>query len=89
MTQAPTAADKAPQAAGSLDKMLSLTELCVVEGVSRWTIRRRIRAGTYPAGLLLESGREGWPENWIRERREKKVRHMVSAETAPNQAAAP
>ena len=88
MTQAPTVADKTPEATGSLDKILSLSELCIVEGVSRWTIRRGIRAGTFPAGLELDNGREGWPESWIKARRESKARRTLGAETSPEPKAA-
>lgn len=72
----------------SLDPILSLTQVCKGEGVSRWTIQRRIREGKFPAGLELENGRPGWPLSWIRARRESKARRTLGAETTPDQPAA-
>ncbi len=74
MTKAFIPADKAPEAAGSLDKMLSLSEVCAIEGVSRWTIRRRVRDGKFPPGYELENGGVGWPQSVIRARRETRAR---------------
>ena len=75
-----TAGDYSPEeATGALDRMLSLAEVCAVEGVSRWTVRRCIRNGTFPAGLDLENGREGWPESWMKERRKNKLRRTSGA----------
>lgn len=88
MTEASISADKAPEAADSLDPILSLTQLCKQEGVSRWTIQRRIRDGTFPAGLELENGRPGWPLSWIKARRKSKPRRTLGAETAPEAGAA-
>ena len=66
-----------------IDRMLSLTQVCEAEGVSRWTIQRLIRAGKFPAGIELANGRPGWPESWIKARRESKARRTLGAETAP------
>ena len=66
-----------------IDRMLSLTEVCEAEGISRWTIQRLIRAGKFPAGIELDNGRPGWPESWIKARRESKPRRTLSVETAP------
>ena len=83
MTETPTAVGTPPKADDLLDPILSLTQVCEEEGVSRWTIQRRIRAGTFPAGLELENGRPGWPLSWIRARRKKKLHRTLGAETAP------
>jgi len=79
----PATADTPSEIDDLLDRILSLTELCEAEGVSRWTIQRRIRAGTYPAGLELENGRPGWPESWIKARRKSKPRRTLGGEVAP------
>ena len=71
-----------------VDRMLSLSEVCAAEGVSRWTIQRLIRAGKFPPGYELENGRPGWSESWIKARREKKPRRTLGAETAPTPEAA-
>ena len=83
MTETTTAAGNAPEAVGSLDRMLSLSEVCKAEGVSRWTIQRGIRTGKFPAGIELDNGRPGWPESWIKERRKSKARRTLGAEMAP------
>ena len=71
-----------------VDRMLSLTQVCEAEGVSRWTIQRRIRDGKFPPGYELENGGVGWPESLIEARRESKPRRTLGAETAPEPAAA-
>ena len=84
MTESPTTPDTAPEKANDLlDRMLSLSEVCKIEGVSRWTIRRAIKAGTFPPGISLINGREGWPLSVLKARREKKARRTSGAETAP------
>ena len=83
MAKLPATAGAPPEVDDSLDPVLSLTQTCVYEGVSRWTIQRGIRAGTFPAGLELENGRPGWPLSWLKARREKKLRRTLGAETAP------
>ena len=67
----------------SLDRMLSFTEVCQFEGVSRWTARKAILAGKLPPGLDLLNGRKGWPLSWMKARREKKARRASGAEAAP------
>ena len=84
MTDSPATAGTPPDDVdASLDPILSLTQTCDYEGVSRWTIQRGIKAGTFPAGLELENGRPGWPKSWLKARREKKLRRTLGAETAP------
>ena len=72
----------------SLDPILSFSETCRFEGVSRWTIRRAIKVGTFPPGLELINGREGWPLSWLQARRERKARRTSGAETVPETGAA-
>ena len=72
----------------SLDRMLSFSEVCQFEGVSRWTLRRSIKAGTFPAGLELINGREGWPLTLMKARRESKPRRASGAELVPEPEAA-
>ena len=84
MTELPTTADTTPEEVDDgLDRMLSLTEVCDYEGVSRWTVQRRIRAGAFPAGLEQENGRPGWPFSWLKARRKEKLRRTLGAEAAP------
>ncbi len=88
MTEPTTTAGTTPEEVDdTLDRMLSLTEVCEAEGVSRWTIQRRIRAGKFPAGFELENGRPGWRESWIKARRKNKPRRTLGAEIAPETAA--
>ena len=88
MEQAPTSADTPPEEVDdSLDRMLSFSEMCQFEGVSRWTARKAIKAGTLTPGIELINGREGWPLSWMKARREKKARRASGAETAPDQPA--
>ena len=89
MEQASSAPDTAPAKANdSLDRMLSLSEVCKIEGVSRWTIRRRVKDGKFPPGYELENGGIGWRESVIRARRESRPRRTYGAETAPEPEAA-
>ncbi len=84
MAETPTSASAPPEKVDdSLDRMLSFSEVCQFEGVSRWTVRKRIKAGTFPAGLELMNGREGWPLSWLQARRERKARRASGAEAAP------
>ncbi len=84
----PATSTTAKKVDASLDPILSLTQTCDYEGVSRWTIQRRIRTGKFPAGIELDNGRPGWPESWIEERRKSKPRRTLGAETAPAPATA-
>ncbi len=88
MVETSTSAGTLPEEVDdSLDRMLSFSEVCQFEGVSRWTLRRSIKAGTFPAGLELINGREGWPLSWLKARRERKARLASGAESAPETAA--
>ncbi len=89
MGKTPTSAGTPPEEVDdSLDRMLSLSEVSQFEGVSRWTIRKSIKAGTFPAGLDLINGREGWPLSWLQARRERKARRTSGAEPTPEAGAA-
>ena len=89
MTEAPATAGNPPEEVDdSLDSMLSLSEVCEIEGVSRWTIRRRVKAGLFPPGYELENGGVGWPQSVIRARREKRARRTYGTENPTEPAAA-
>ena len=84
MTESPTAGDSpAEDVDAPLDRMLSLSEVCAAEGVTRWTIRRRVKDGKFPPGYELENGGIGWPESVIRARRESLPRRTYGAELPP------
>ena len=84
MAQTPTSAGASPEEGDhSLDRMLSFSEMCQFEGVSRWTARKAIKAGTLEPGIELLNGREGWPLSWMKARRERKARRTSGAEAAP------
>ncbi len=84
MTESPTAGNSpAEDVDASLDRMLSLSEVCDAEGVTRWTIRRRVKDGKFPPGYELENGGVGWRESVIRARRESKARRTLGTEIAP------
>ncbi len=48
-------------------RMLRFPEVIERTGLSRSTIWRRIRAGTFPAPKSLGENSCGWPEPWITE----------------------
>ncbi len=84
MAETPTPAGTPPEEVeDSLDRMLSFSEMCAFEGVSRWTARKAILAGKLPPGLSLLNGRRGWPLSWMKARREKKARCASGTEAAP------
>ncbi len=89
MAETPTSTGAPPEEVDeSLDRMLSFSEMCQFEGVSRWTARKAILAGKLPPGLDLLNGRKGWPLSWMKARREKKARHASGAEAVPEAGAA-
>ena len=84
MKQVTPATNTPPEeATDPLDRMLSLSEVCAAEHCSRWTIRRRVKAGKFPPGYELENGGVGWPESIIRARRKNRARRTYGAETSP------
>lgn len=42
------------------DPIMVMTEITAASRLSRWTIIRKIKAGTFPAPLRLSEGRIGW-----------------------------
>lgn len=84
MTESPATAGALPEEVDDpLDPMLSLSEVCEIEGCSRWTIRRRVKAGEFPAGYELVNGGVGWRRSVIIARRENLRRRTYGAEAAP------
>ena len=64
-------------------RMLRFADVIECTGLSRTTIWRRIRAGTFPAPLSLGENSCGWPENLIQEWIESRpVVHYANQETA-------
>ena len=48
-------------------RMLRMPEVMARAGLSRTTIWRRVRAGTFPAPISLGENSVGWPEHMITE----------------------
>ncbi len=64
-------------------RMLRFADVIECTGLSRTTIWRRIRAGTFPAPLSLGENSCGWPENLIQEWIESRpVVHYAKQEAA-------
>lgn len=49
----------------SPDAMLRFTDVIARTGLSRTTLWRRIRAGTFPAPIQLGENSVGWPEHIV------------------------
>ena len=49
----------------SCDRMLRFPDVLALTGLSRTTIWRRVKAGTFPAPLSLGENSCGWPENQV------------------------
>ena len=64
-----------------LDQMLRPTEVMVRTGLSRTTIWRRVRAGTFPAPLELGVNSIGWPAAAITAWLESRGRRTYGAGT--------
>ena len=64
-------------------RMLRFADVIECTGLSRTTIWRRVRAGTFPAPLSLGENSCGWPENLIQEWIESRpVVHYANQEAA-------
>ena len=63
--------------------MLRPPEVMKRTGLSRTTLWRRVRAGTFPAPYQLGANSIGWPESEIATWLESRPRHTYGAETAP------
>ncbi len=50
---------------GHLDKMLRAPGVMALTGLSRTTLWRRVRAGTFPAPVELGANSIGWPASEI------------------------
>lgn len=84
MTESPATAGTPPKEIDdSLDPMLSLSDVCAIEGCSRWTIRRRVKAGKFPPGYELVNGGVGWRRSVISAHRENLARRTYGDEGAP------
>lgn len=69
-------------------KMLRAPEVMARTGLSRVTIWRRVRAGSFPAPIQLGENSIGWPESEITTWLESRPRRTYGAEVeAPNPAA--
>lgn len=45
------------------DPIMVMTEITAASRLSRWTIIRKVKAGTFPAPLRLSEGRIGWKKS--------------------------
>ena len=63
-------------------------EVLTRTGLSRTTIWRRVRAGTFPAPIELGENSIGWPESEITSWLANQPRRTYGAETAPETEAA-
>ena len=54
-----------PRAPPSDDPMLRFVDVIRLTGLSRTTIWRRVRAGTFPAPIALGENSCGWKTSWI------------------------
>ena len=83
MKESPADAGTPPEEVDDpLDPMLSLSEVCEVQGCSRWTIRRLVKAGKFPPGYELVNGGVGWRRSVIIAHRENLARRTYGAEVA-------
>ena len=64
-------------------QMLRAPEVMARTGLSRTTIWRRVRAGTFPAPTELGVNSVGWPAAAITAWLESRPRRTYGAETAP------
>ena len=64
-----------------LDRMLRAPEVVAATGLSRTTIWRRVRAGTFPAPAILGENSIGWPAAAIAEWLESRPRRTYGANT--------
>ena len=44
----------------SEDPIMTMAEIAAASRLSRWTVIRNVKAGTFPAPLRLSVGRIGW-----------------------------
>ena len=65
------------------NRMLRPPEVVARTGLSRTTIWRRVRVGTFPPPTELGENSIGWPESEISAWLAKRPHRTYSAETAP------
>ncbi len=65
------------------NQMLRAPEVMARTGLSRVTIWRRVRAGTFPAPVELGVNSVGWPASEITAWLESRKRRTYGAEAAP------
>ncbi len=65
------------------NQMLRAPEVMARTGLSRVTIWRRVRAGTFPAPIQLGENSIGWPASEITAWLDSRPRRTYNAETAP------
>ena len=68
------------------NQMLRAPEVMARTGLSRVTIWRRVRAGTFPAPVQLGENSIGWPASEITAWLANRPRRTYGAETADNAA---
>ncbi len=69
-------------------KMLRAPEVMARTGLSRVTIWRRVKAGNFPAPLILGENSIGWTAQSIEDWLESRPRRTYGAEVAPEPEAA-
>ncbi len=69
------------------NRMLRPPEVMARTGLSRTTLWRRVRAGTFPAPVELGKNSIGWPASAITDWLESRPRRHYGAEDAPEAAA--
>ncbi len=65
------------------NQMLRAPEVMARTGLSRVTIWRRVKAGSFPAPYVLGENSIGWTAQSIADWLESRPRRTYSAETAP------
>ena len=65
----------------NLDRMLRAPDVMAQTGLSRTTIWRRVRAGTFPAPIELGVNSVGWPASEIAAWLKARTRRTYGAET--------
>ncbi len=65
------------------NQMLRAPEVMARTGLSRVTIWRRVKAGKFPAPLVLGENSIGWTAQSIEDWLESRPRRTYGAETAP------
>lgn len=72
----------------SPDAMLRFADVIARTGLSRTTIWRRVRKGTFPSPIQLGENSIGWPEHLVVEWLESRPRVGYAPDPSPDAAAA-